>query len=127
MLSMMKFRLISVSVLVMVVVAALPLASAQQKLQRKPASVSMAKSTFKKDVVDFTTKFCAGCHTAPNGADNVNLPKDVKEADAKVKYAKLYRKLAKYAGSKAMPPKGATQPKDAERNAFTGWVKKNVK
>ncbi|MBL8047919.1 MAG: hypothetical protein JNJ45_04485 [Chthonomonas sp.] len=124
----MSTRILTTVAAVAVLVAALPLATAQQKKKPVAAKMSAAKSTFQKDVVDFTTKFCVSCHTGKNAADGVDIPKNVKEADVKVKYAKLYRKLARYAGSKQMPPRDAKpQPKDAERTAFTKWISTNIK
>lgn len=84
---------------------------------------SPAKPTFATNVLPFMKKYCVGCHTGQYASDGVDLGKVKTAADAKKALATM-KKAAHEVSKSKMPPSNATvKPTEAERKAFSDWVK----
>lgn len=80
-----------------------------------------SKADFHKQILPFTQKYCVNCHGPTGEAAGINFDK-YKSEDAVVKDRGKWLKIADAVRMRHMPPKGATQPTDAERNLVAGWV-----
>jgi len=66
-------------------------------------------------------KYCFDCHTGDDGEAGVALDR-FKESTAKSTDRGSWQKVLRQIQGRAMPPKDADQPSDAERQAINAWI-----
>lgn len=92
------------------------------QVPNKLKKIEEPKLDYKKDIAPIMKDLCLSCHTGKDAADNIDLSKYKTQADA-IKDVKLWKKALREVESKAMPPKGAKQPTEAQKTKFKTWVK----
>ena len=88
------------------------------------ASVAMREATaapFDSEVKPLLAKYCLDCHAGKDAEGGVSLD-DCKEDAARSTDRGIWLKVLRQVQGKAMPPRDADQPTDAEREALTGWI-----
>ncbi len=81
---------------------------------------------YRASVSPFVTKFCVDCHGPAKQKGDVRL--DTIDADmVHGKSASLWKDVLHRLETGEMPPKKAVQPKQAERDAVTKWIRQEVR
>ena len=102
--------------------ALVALGAAARPQQKKPApATSKPAQGFEGNVVPLVKTYCAPCHRAPSGAGGVSLSAEKSFQEA-LKRRAIWERVGPAVLEKRMPPAGAPQPTDAERERLGGTL-----
>lgn len=89
---------------------------------RTPAPVvPTGPPTFKGDVLPVTRQFCGACHGASNPMAGLSLV-GFRDTASVIKARDTWEKVAQNVKSRQMPPAGAPQPSQGQRDRLVQWI-----
>jgi len=86
-----------------------------------PRGATAAAATFDATVKPLLTKYCLDCHAGKDAEGGISLDECTEDA-ARTTDRGIWLKVLRQVQGRAMPPRDADQPTDAERTALEGWV-----
>ena len=90
-------------------------------LALEPAGRDAAAVGFKDDVRPLLKRYCFDCHSGDQAESGVTLDR-FSEATARTSDRAAWQKVLRQLQGRAMPPKDAPQPADAERTLLASWI-----
>jgi len=91
------------------------------RVARAKARASAAKGGFETSVAPFVKKYCIACHSGGSPQAGILLSKD-KDSAGVLKNRKTWESVTRVVSDRHMPPPGAAQPTDAERDGVSHWI-----
>jgi mono/diheme cytochrome c family protein len=88
---------------------------------RAKAHASASSGGFDTSAAPFVKKYCIACHSGASPQAGILLSKD-KDAAGVLKNRKTWEAVTRNVSDRHMPPPGAAQPTDAERDGITHWI-----
>ncbi len=101
-------------------------ATTPQKSKATPAKpTAPAKTSFAKDILPVTSKYCLSCHQGNDSPAGLDLSKFKTEASMKADLA-TWERVSRAMSNGSMPPKGMPAPTKAQRDKVTAWIESTI-